>query len=806
MNRRNFDALLIIRGVILALVTVVFVRDTVAQNHPLMNGPIRSEDTSRFNVEMIRTAISLSPAVGSIPGMSFVHVTSESSAPGTLSLNAEGFLVSRISMHGYVLDWHQNENLLTIDLPERSGIPSTSSEWLIKVEFLIGKGLSFRTSAKGRIAIWDGSEPGSDVWYPTPIDQTDSFLIQLRVSIPNFWEVWVGGDNDQNIHPERMVDGYSKREVFAGSVSFLAFDTRQSHLNDFDIPVIIGQTDGIEAFLADFAIDRTYVTTYLEQAGLTNSDGLFAAALVEGIEYPVSIGYKLLATPEYWVSHDPWSDQFRSFKTIVSGLIHSRFDSIPPTDAWLSAAITNWVSLQVMSQAIGEDASGLIYEKLRDDYLLEAKSYRRPLVWDRWEYPSDMLDEHANGKGVWVLRMLTERIGEGAMTESVVRFLDQAANQVVDTESFRDILELISGENLGQFFDVWVYSAGHPQLTVSYVFQAANETTLVTIEQDQVGSLIPDAFEFDLSFQYSSLDGINTSMVRIKDRKQTAVIKTSLLPRYVFPDAFATVLLDYSVPHKQDDLVAELRDVKGPVPKIRSLRHLSRSSPDPAVLLGLRSLLQQETDPAVLASACEMLGEMAPSNSALSFLIGFSSHPDARVRLSAIRALSLFPDAESAFSAALNAANTDSKTVVLSEAVSTLIKMRPNLSWSLIQSALVTPSDGDLVARTALDLIQTGITEDRNMFGAIRPLIGAENAISLRIAAFWAFARIDAAGQTVNNTIEEWLKADEIQLRKAALSALFTYPEIKSNRGSLQSQLAIETSPQIRRQLSKLLK
>ena len=754
------------------------------QTHPLMDGPIRSEESSPYDVEMIRTALSISAQSVSVPGMSFVHVTSQSPASDWLALNASGYAVSRVSMHGYVPEWHQQEGILTIQLPERKPGANNRSEWLIKIEYLIGDGLSFRTSTKGRIAVWDGSERGSDIWYPTPVDQLDSYMTQLRVAVPKFWDVWVA-DGELASHPERVVDGYSKRPVFSGSAAFLAFDTRSSHPDDFNYPVLIDHTEGVSEFLKSLSSTEKLVADYLATLGVASDSSSFDVALTEGLASPTRIGSKLLTSPEFAVTRSPWTDQFNAIYTVMAAVTARTFDSVLPTDSWLATALPMWMSLQAFSKSEGEDAAGLMYEILRDDYLTEAQTYRRPLVWDRWEYPSDMVDEHAKGKGAWVFRMLSERLGDDVLNESVVRFMELAETQVVDSEVFRETLEVVSGEQLTLFFDVWIYSAGHPELTLDFKFNSTIESTEVTIEQHQNGGLVPDAFEFDLAFQYSSLEGTNTSVVRLNRRKQASTIKTTISPRYVFPDAFAAVLLDYYTPLKQDDIVAQLRDAVGPVSKIRSLRHLKRSRPDPAVLLGLRVFLQQESEPAVLASACEMLAEMAPSSSALSMLLGFGSHPDERVRVAAIRGLSHFPDDAKAFEFALNAANTGTSAAVLSESVNTLVTLRPALTWSLVQSALVTPSAGQLVARTALDLVQSGISEDRNLFGAIRPLIEEKNPISLRIAAFRAFARIDSEGQTVKKTIESWLATEEFSLKSAALDALLTYDDIDIKVDSL---------------------
>jgi len=774
------------------------------QSQSLIEGPIRSEDASNYDVEMIRTTISPGPSVGSVPGMSFVHISSDSPAPENVTLRAQGFLVSRLSVNGVEPEWHQLDGALLISLPEQTPTNGPRYEWLVKIEYLIGSGLTVRTNKASRIAVWNGSEAGSDSWYPTPFDQLDSYLTQLRVFVPKFWDVWVGSGGSQ-FHPEGVVDGFSTRPVFAGAVSFFAFDARAAHPGEFIAPVITTHETGFESYLATFESNRKVVESYISSIGFLPPDSTFKIAVMEGISGPLSIGNGLLLTAESSVSGNPWQDLFESLNSVVRGIVSSRFESVPPTDSWIAAAIPDWLTLQAMTEMAGADASGLMYEQMRDAYLNETLSYKRPLVWDRWEYPEDMMDWHAHGKGVWVLRMLAERIGEEALGEAIVRFMEAASTEIVDTETFREILEAISRERLGQFFDVWVYSAGHPRLSLEYTFDAANELLDVQIGQQQVGDLVPDAFEFDMSIQYSSLEGTNTSMLRLDSREQSSRIKMTLNPRYVFPDAFATVLLDYASPLKLDVLVSQLRDAIGPVPKIRSLRYLAQTHPDPTVLLGLRLFLQQETEPAVLAAACDMLAVMAPSNSALTLLTQFASHQDGRVRQAAIKALANFPTAESAFEIALNAANTGTNAYELSEAVATLVKVRPSITWSLIQSALVTPSEGDLVARTALSLIQSGVTTDRNLFGAIRPLLAEEHGMSLRIAAFEAFARIDAGGNTVQKTVSEWLDSSEFSLRSAALKGLLLYPEIEYQQERLESLYKVESSPYLRRTIEQLL-
>jgi len=788
---------------LLIVFSAVLHQQATAQSQSLMDGPIRSESTGLFDVEMIRTALSISTSSGAVPGLSFIHVTSPDPSGGRMELSAAGIRVSGVFMNGYELVYQQTEEQFWIDLPERKEGPSDTFEWLIKVDFLVERGLQFRASPKGRYAVWNGIEPGSDSWYPTPFDPLDSYLNYLRVTVPKFWEVWVG-DGDGLPHPERTTDGYSKQPIYEGASSFLAFDARSSNPDDFDLPVLMGQTKGVSEFIGALNSVNKEVQAYFEKLGLEAPGTPFKFALIDGIKEPLTVGNQWIGTPENWISGDPFTDEFELIHSLVKGHLDAGFQALPPTDLWLRSAIPNWLALQVLESKDGLGSTGLVYERLRDLYLAESASYRRPLVWDRWVHVQDMLDAHASGKGVWVLRMIAERLGNEAMEKAITLFLDNASEGLVDTESFREALEVVSGDNLSTFFDVWVYSAGHPELALSYTFDPTTEVVDLSISQKQSGVLVPDAFEVDLTFQYSSLEGTNTALVRLSERNQHAPLKTGLVPRYIFPDAFASVLLDYATPLKQDDVVAQLRDAVVPTAKIRSLRHLVQTSPDPTVLLGLRLFLQDESEPSVLVSACEMLAKMAPSSSALSLLTNFANSPDFRVKKAAIKALEAFSASNTPYDIALQAANDSGNEYILSQAVTSLIELKPSMSWTIIQSALVTPSNGDLVVRNALSLIKTGITEDRNLFGAIRPLLGEEHPIAVRTAALEAFARIDAGGQTVQTTIENWITAGEYSLRNTAVKTLIAYPEIKISADTIEKALLAEPSEDLRRQFSSL--
>ena len=285
---------------------------------------------------------------------------------------------------------------------------------------------------------------------------------------------------------------------------------------------------------------------------------------------------------------------------------------------------------------------------------------------------------------------------------------------------------------------------------------------------------------------------------------------SDLAPRYVFPDAFAAVLLEYAEPLKQDDIVSQLRDAIGPAPRIRSLRHLSRLQPDPAVLLGVRTFLQNESDPAVLAAACSLLGSMAPSNSARNLLLDLVDHQHLGVQAAALQALRRFGASDALSSLMLAKANSSSDGRILSIAVRTLMDLRPDLSWTLVQSALVTPSSGDIVARTALefitlDLIDSKKLNENDVYDTVRPLMDPEHSVLLRTAALETFARIDPEGVTVRRTVLLWSQDGSEELRAAAFRALSTWPDIKVSTDALYEAWQTEPSLELRSTIKSLI-
>ena len=102
-------------------------------------------------------------------------------------------------------------------------------------------------------------------------------------------------------------------------------------------------------------------------------------------------------------------------------------------------------------------------------YLEEAtKSYTRPIVTRVFKHPDELFDAHSYQKGSSVLHMLRHHIGDTSFKGSLKEYLLSHKYGNAEADDFRKICEKVSGKDLQQFFDQWLFKKGHPVLEIEY--------------------------------------------------------------------------------------------------------------------------------------------------------------------------------------------------------------------------------------------------------------------------------------------------------------------------------------------------
>ncbi len=763
--------------------------------NPLMDGPVRSDEDLGSRVEMIRVALQILPVEKEVRGRAIVHAIPEKTGPSELYLNTSELDILDVSAFSEPIAWSTFGDVLVVTLDS-----SRAEEWPVEITYTVRNALRHRSDASGWSMVWSSSEPGRTQWMPTPINELSPLHTQFRIVAPPGWTIWNSGTEEQRITVEGGAILQSRNDgFFAQTSGFIAFDPSSIAPEGSNSLISSPSLSSDSLHKASSRKVKSYLEEYLNLSNGRDHEIMF----IPGIHYPDTFDRYALLPAHTPLAKSPWPADFDMARQHIQTKLSGSLNRLIPTDSWIREGLASWLAVDYLRKTEGDATSGLVLEELRRAYLAESTDYVRPLVWDRWVNASDLADAHASAKGAWIFRMLKERLGARSLFAGIRLFLMAGQTDAVDSETLRMSLETASREDLGRFFDTWVYSAGHPKLELSYSFDIASEKATIITVQHQDGPLVPTAFEFDATFQFSSLAETNAMLVRVSDRSQSTSISTGLSPRYVHPDAYATVLLDFSVPLSRDDLVSQMRNSLSSGSTIRSLKLLLDMDSEPAVLLGLRSSIQADRAPSVLLTTCDLLGKMAPSTSALNILLSYSTHNDSRVRAAAIRAMAAYLDAPSAFQAVLSAANTAQDSEVLAAAVFSLTRLRPSNAWTYLRSALVTPSRNDIVRLTALNIIEGEMAQKEDIFTSISSFL--EDQIPLGIAALRALNRVDSSDDLVLKTTASWLEADEYARRAVAVEILQESDPAEIDIPLLHRIAAAEPDLKLRRQLNRLI-
>lgn len=155
-------------------------------------------------------------------------------------------------------------------------------------------------------------------------------------------------------------------------------------------------------------------------------------------------------------------------------------------DVWLSEGFATYFTLLFIEHAYG-----------RDEFLRGLEDSRRTVLKFAAEHPGytivhrnlarmeDVTSSHTYQKGSWTLHMLRGVVGDAAFQRGIRAYYRRHFNANATTADFRRAMEEASGQELGWFFDQWLYRPGDLRIAWSWQYDARAKQLLVTLEQVQ---------------------------------------------------------------------------------------------------------------------------------------------------------------------------------------------------------------------------------------------------------------------------------------------------------------------------------
>ncbi|MEC9374626.1 MAG: M1 family aminopeptidase, partial [Planctomycetota bacterium] len=266
---------------------------------------------------------------------------------------------------------------------------------------------------------------------------------------------------------------------------------------------------------------------------------------------------------------------------------------------------------------------------------------RPPMVSRLYEHPWEVFRRRSNPypKGASTLHMLRSALGDDLFFQGIQTYTRRYANQTVETDQFRRVLEEVSGRSLEQFFDQWCFRPGTPQVDVDIKWSESDKNLTITVEQTQrIDEFLP-AYAFDLPVYIETNGESRTVTIPVMNERHERVIQLEAEPSIVAVDPHLHVLMNPTVRQPARRFINQLQSGPTMASKLDAVAALSETPGDDseAALVAVRH--DSTIDHTLREAAAIALGDLDATEALLE--IARAGVSDARVRESVMRALAV---------------------------------------------------------------------------------------------------------------------------------------------------------------------
>jgi hypothetical protein len=435
----------------------------------------RADSLTGFDVTKYEIYLSVNDQTHFISGRVKAYVTAEAALSG-ISYNLEGLSVTQVKFNDTVTTYTHQNGIVQIDLSAAAG-----QQFTTEVSY---SGVTSHSPAPYNLGIIYGnntcftlSDPdASRYWWPCYDHPWDKAIVDLHITMRSDWLVACNGLR------ESIVDNGDGTKTH----NWLGFNPMSPYLACFTAGpyVEINQSAGaipIQNFvqqsqynnaLFDFA-PLPEMLQFLETQFGPYPFEKYGNAVVNMTTYG-AMEHQTMTTLGYQFIPGNQAGEL----TIAHELAHSWYGNCltPLTfkDVWLSEGFATYSEALWIHHRYGwQNACEYINSSFHQYYISfeNANSTLPNIIYDppfnHYFYPQSY------EKAASVLHMLRLKIGNAAFFQLLQTWFSTYYNGNVVTAEFQAMAEQISGQDLDQFFQQWIYSRGIPEIDL-YVFRGYN--------------------------------------------------------------------------------------------------------------------------------------------------------------------------------------------------------------------------------------------------------------------------------------------------------------------------------------------
>lgn len=225
---------------------------------------------------------------------------------------------------------------------------------------------------------------------------------------------------------------------------------------------------------------------------------------------------------------------------------------------WLNESFaTYWDALYTENQ-YGKDE--FQYQLISDleAYLDESKIFQRPISPPDFVDPALMFDRHTYPKGALVLHTLRNYVGDKVFFNALTHYINKNQHKCVETADLIKAFEDVAGKDLSEFFDTWIFKAGHPQLELKNSWNQKEKIFCIKIEQQQDTNIAP-IYKICLPVKFYSVKNnkiklLKEDVLKISSKQDSFYFKLEEEPAFFEVDPNFTSLKTLKINYTSKDL------------------------------------------------------------------------------------------------------------------------------------------------------------------------------------------------------------------------------------------------------------
>ena len=399
--------------------------------------------------------------------------------------------------------------------------------------------------------------------------------------------------------------------------------------------------------------------------------------------------------------------------TIAHELFHQWFGDLVTCESWsnltLNESFANYSETLWDEYKYGKDAGDAQNFGDMQGYI-QSHSEKKDLVRFYYNDKEAMFDAVSYNKGGRILHMLRSYVGDSAFFKALNLYLTTNKFKSAEAHQLRLAFEEVTGKDMNWFWNQWYFGAGHPQLTIDYVYDDAAKKVQVTIKQTQAGDkafILPVAIDI-----YNGAEKVRHN-VWIKDKEETFSFPYDKRPDLVNVDGKKTLLAEKKDNKTLENFIHQYKYAGTYLDRREAIDFASKNQDNPKaqelMLLALKdkyfglrafaiSKLDLKNNETVKKQAEPILAEIAQKD------------PKATVRANALSALALYNNGayKSLFTKLVN----DSSYTVAGTSLEALFKLDSTAAAAEAKRLVKYPAKGKLVETLTTIMIKSGNEND----------------------------------------------------------------------------------------------